>query len=54
MKNNCDVCEHTNTKVCHQGLSANECPKQRLENEKLIYGALLLFATSILVFSHCC
>jgi len=54
MKKNCNECEQKDVKICHQGLPVEECPKRRLENEKLIYGALLFFAVSILVFSHCC
>ena len=54
MKKNCNECEQKDSKICHQGLPVDECPKRRLENEKLIYGALLLFAVTILVFSHCC
>ncbi len=54
MKIKCNTCEQKDAKMCHQGLPVEECPKRRLENEKLIYGALLFFAVSILVLSHCC
>jgi len=36
-------------KVCWSGFKQGECPKRRLENEKLIYGILLVIAVGILV-----
>ena len=51
--NTCDGCKEVPV-VCHQGLPEDDCPKRRLENEKLMYGALLLIAVAMLVWTHCC
>lgn len=37
---------------CFRGFPEGECPLRRLENEKLIFGALLSFATGLLVWLH--
>ncbi len=50
----CDKCKDFDDEYCHQGLPVEECPKARLENEKLLFGALLLIAVVMLVWTHCC
>ena len=37
-------------KKCHLGYTKECCPKRRLENEKLFYGALLVIAVSLILF----
>ena len=56
VKSRCETCKERNEVpvVCHQGLPKDDCPKRRLENEKLIYGALLVIAAGLLVWTHCC
>ena len=39
-------------KICWIGYKDGECPKRRLENEKLIYGALLVLTIGVLVFCN--
>lgn len=39
-------------RVCWQGYEKGQCPKRRLENEKLFLGILLAIATLILVVSN--
>jgi len=55
-KSNCELCKDCGIVpvVCHQGLPEYDCPKNRLENEKLLYGALLVGAVVLLVWTHCC
>lgn len=56
VKNKCETCDGCKEVpvVCHQGLPEDDCPKRRLENEKLMYGALLVIAAGLLVWTHCC
>lgn len=55
-KSRCETCKECNEVpvVCHQGLAEDDCPKRKLENEKLLYGALLVIAAGLLVWTHCC
>ena len=55
-RSNCELCKERSIVpvVCHQGLQEDACPKNRLENEKLLYGALLVGAVALLVWTHCC
>ena len=55
-KSKCDICKETQEVpvVCHQGLPEDDCPKAKLENERLLYGALLVMAVGLLVWTHCC
>ena len=55
-KSRCETCKECNEVpvVCHQGLAEDDCPKRKLENEKLMYGALLVIAAGLLVWTHCC
>jgi len=53
-KSKCDVCRDKTMPVCHQGLPEEACPKKKLENERLLYGALLVGAVVLLVWTHCC
>ncbi len=39
-------------RVCWQGFEKGQCPKRRLENEKLFLGLLLAISVSILVLSN--
>lgn len=39
-------------RVCWQGFEKGQCPRRRLENEKLCLGVLLAIATLILVVSN--
>lgn len=50
----CDKCKDFDDEYCHQGLPVEDCPKTRLENEKLLFGTLLLIAVTMLVWTHCC
>lgn len=38
--------------ICWQGYKKNECPKTRLENEKLFLSSLLLTAIGILLWCN--
>lgn len=55
-KSDCELCKDCGIVpvVCHHGLPEEDCPKNRLENEKLLYGALLVVAVVLLVWTHCC
>ena len=37
---------------CFMGYKREECPKRRLESEKLIYGILLVASVSVLIFCN--
>ena len=43
-------CTQEIRKVCWHGYKMGECPLKRLENEKLLFGALLSIATGLLIY----
>ena len=54
IKNSCETCKGKIDTVCHQGFPEPLCPKTRLENERLMFGVLLVAAVALLVWTHCC
>jgi len=54
MANKCETCEHKEPTHCFEGVPKGECPKRRLENEKLIYSALLIAAVTLIILNGCC
>ena len=43
-------CKPTQLHVCWHGFKKGECPRRRLENEKLFLGMLLTISTGILIW----
>lgn len=54
IKNSCETCKSKTDSVCHHGFPEPLCPKTKLENERLLFGALLVAAVALLVWTHCC
>lgn len=53
-KSKCETCNDKIDTVCHKGFPEPLCPKTKLENERLLFGALLVAAVALLVWTHCC
>ena len=53
-KSKCETCNNKTDTVCYKGFPEPLCPKTELENERLLFGALLVAAVALLVWTHCC
>ena len=53
-KSKCETCNDKTDTVCYKGFPEPLCPKTELENERLLFGALLVAAVALLVWTHCC
>ena len=47
---NINKCTKIKKIVCWQGFEKGQCPRRRLENEKLFLGMLLTIATGVLIW----
>ena len=45
-----EKCKTVKKIVCWQGFEKGQCPRRRLENEKLFFGMLLTIATGVLIW----